>query len=96
VVTQEPRGTAVESLTEPDSMKYLEGLWTEIIGVSQVSGSDRFLDIGGNSLTLGIILKRVKSEKGVSLDPEPFFDPDRSSLAALAGQLDAAMANASS
>jgi hypothetical protein len=92
----EPTTPVERREAEPDSTKYLAALWTEIIGLSQVNPSDCFLDVGGNSLTLSLILKRVKSEKGVSLDPEPFFDPQRSSLAALAGQLDAALANASS
>lgn len=80
---------------ESDSASYLAALWSEIIGLEEVMLSDRFLDVGGNSLGLTLILSRIKSEMGVSMDPEPYFDPERSSLAALAEQLDAALANAS-
>jgi hypothetical protein len=104
----ESRNIAVESgvstglapLTEhrepdPDSKRYLAALWSEILGLEEVTLSDRFLDVGGNSMKLNIILNRIEAEKGVSLDAEPFFDPQRSSLAALAEQLDAILANTS-
>lgn len=80
---------------ESDSEKYLAGIWSEIIGLDEVTSSDRFLDVGGNSLTLTIILNRIMTERGVLLNGEPFFDPERSSLAAVAEQLDAALATAS-
>ncbi len=79
---------------ESGSERYLAALWSEVIGLEGVTASDRFLDVGGNSLTLNIILNRIRTEKGVSLDARPFFDSDRSSLAALAEQLDAASAKA--
>lgn len=72
-----------------ESEEYLASLWSEIVGVANVKGSDRFLDVGGNSLTLNVIVNRVRSERGVSLDPQLFFDDDRSSLESLAGELDA-------
>jgi hypothetical protein len=107
IVTGASRGAAVESggpaepaspadrrEPESDSERYIAAIWSEIIGLKKVTSSDRFLDIGGNSLTLTLILNRIKSERGVSMDGEPFFDPQRSSLAALAEQLDAALAAA--
>ena len=76
------------------SEKYLAAIWSEIIGLEKVLLSDRFADVGGNSLTLAIILKRIKAERGVLLEGEPFFDPERSSLAAVAEKLDATLAAA--
>jgi hypothetical protein len=87
-----PTPPAERSEPESGSERYLAVVWAEIIGLEEVTLSDRFLDIGGNSLTLNIILNRIRSERGVLLDAEPFFDPQRSSLAALAEQLDAALA----
>lgn len=69
--------------------KYMAALWLEIIGLEQVWLSDRFLDIGGNSLTLNVILKRVEKEKRVALPARQFFEPERSSLFEIARELDA-------
>lgn len=70
------------------SEKYLAALWSEIIGVDHVQLPDKFLDIGGNSLTLNIMLTRIKAETGAELDPQLFFDDDSSSLRELAKELD--------
>jgi hypothetical protein len=71
------------------SEKYLASLWREIIGLERVTLPDKFLDVGGNSLTLNIILNRIEKETGASVQPQLFFDPDRSSLFDLARELDA-------
>lgn len=70
------------------SEKYLASLWSEIIGLDKLTLPEKFLDVGGNSLTLNIVLSRIKSERGVSLEAELFFDPERSSVAYLARELD--------
>lgn len=68
--------------------KYMAALWLEIIGLDQIWLSDKFLDVGGNSLTLNVILKRVEKEKGAALPARQFFDPERSSLFEIARELD--------
>jgi hypothetical protein len=70
------------------SETYLAALWSEIIGIKRVMLSHRFLDVGGNSLTLNIIVNRIEKETGASLDPQLFFADDRSSLFELAKELD--------
>jgi hypothetical protein len=72
------------------SEKYLASLWAEIIGLdpNQVLLPHKFVEVGGNSLTLNIILNRIEVDKGVSLPAELFFDDERSSLIALAKELD--------
>lgn len=76
--------------------RYMASLWAEIIGVeSDLLPSDTFLSVGGNSLTLQVILTRICSELGVSLEPHLFFDSERSSLSHLARELDAVLAAAS-
>ncbi len=71
------------------SEKYIASLWREIIGLEQVSLPDKFLELGGNSLTLNIILTRIEAETGASIPAQLFFDPERSSLSDLAKELDA-------
>lgn len=70
------------------SEKYMAALWHEIVGLEQVQLADRFLDVGGNSLTLNVILKRVETEKGVLLKARQFFEPERSSLRDIAAELE--------
>jgi Phosphopantetheine attachment site len=75
------------------SEKYMASLWSEIIGLEQVSLPHKFLEMGGNSLTLNIILNRIGAEKGVSLNAQLFFDDERSSLFELAKELDVLLEN---
>lgn len=73
------------------SEKYLAALWAEIIGLdpNEILLPHKFLEVGGNSLTLNIILNRIEVETGAAIAPELFFDDDRSSLFELARELDA-------
>jgi hypothetical protein len=70
--------------------KYLASLWAEIIGLdqNQILLPQTFVAVGGNSLTLNIILNRIEADTGVSLGAELFFDDERSSLFELARELD--------
>ncbi|HEV3040689.1 MAG TPA: phosphopantetheine-binding protein [Candidatus Angelobacter sp.] len=77
------------------SEKYMASLWSELIGLDQVKLSDKFLDVGGNSLTLNIILTRIKAEKDVTIEPQLFFDDQKSSLFELSKRLDGLLQEAS-
>ena len=74
------------------SEKYMASLGKELIGLETVRISHTFLGVGGNSLTLNIILNRIETERGVALSPQQFFDDDKSSVLELAKALDAALA----
>ena len=75
------------------SEKYLSSLWSEVIGLDSVELSDTFLEVGGNSLTLQVILTRICTERGAELEPQLFFDPDTSSVSQLAKELDRLLEN---
>jgi hypothetical protein len=81
---------AQETNEEPQSSseRYMASLWAEIIGLERVARSHKFLDVGGNSLTLNVVINRIRLERGVRMAPEPFFDPEKSSVTELAKQLD--------
>jgi hypothetical protein len=85
-------GTAKSNQTASDSESYLASLWMEIIGIEQVLPDDRFLDLGGNSLTLNIVLKRIEKERAAKMPARIFFDPQTSSLSNLARTLDGLLA----
>jgi hypothetical protein len=73
-----------------DSERYMAALWIELIGLERVTLADTFLAAGGNSLTLNIILNRIQKERGVNLEPQQFFDDERSTLFELARALETA------
>jgi hypothetical protein len=70
------------------SEQYLASLWCEEIGVDAVGPDDTFLQVGGNSLTLKIVVNKVREQYGVLIDPQLFFQPDTSSLSQIAAELD--------
>lgn len=74
--------------------KYMAALWSEIIGIGadRVGLPHKFLEVGGNSLTLNLILTRIEAEKGAAMDAQLFFDDDRSTLFELAKELDLLLA----
>lgn len=74
------------------SEKYLAALWSELIGLERVTLPSKFLDVGGNSLTLNILLNRIEADTGAELDPQLFFEDETSSLYELARRLDEALA----
>lgn len=85
---QDQAPQAPELQPSSPSEKYLAALWSEIIGVDKVRLPHKFLEVGGNSLTLNLILTRIEAEKGAAMDAQLFFDDDRSSLFELAKELD--------
>ncbi len=70
--------------------KYMAALWVEIIGLEPdtVRLRDKFVEVGGNSLTLNIILNRIEADTGAAIPAELFFEDDSSSLSALASELE--------
>lgn len=74
--------------TAPASEEYLASLWCEAIGVDAVGPDDSFLQVGGNSLTLQVVVNKVRKQYGVLIEPRLFFQPDTSSLSQIAAELD--------
>lgn len=60
----------------------------DILGVQDVRPGDRFLDIGGNSLNLVRVLKRIQEKTGVRPGPRMFFDKTQSTAAAIGAAID--------
>lgn len=61
----------------------------DVIGVKNVGRDARFLDIGGNSLTLVQVLKQIQEKTGVTPSPRLFFDKSNSTVAAISAAIDA-------
>jgi len=76
------------SSTTTESERYLASLWCETIGIDAVDPGDTFLQVGGNSLTLQVIVNKVREQRGVLIEPRLLFQPDTSSLSQIAAELD--------
>ncbi|GAA1247403.1 hypothetical protein GCM10009665_43010 [Kitasatospora nipponensis] len=63
----------------------LAEIWQEVLGLDRVGVTDRFFDLGGNSLRAVQILSRIRSRLGVAVELEDLFA--RPTIAALARQL---------
>lgn len=70
--------------TETELKRILE----DVVGAKNLSSNARFLDIGGNSLNLVQVLKRIEDKFGVSPSPRIFFDKSRSTVAGISAALD--------
>ncbi|ALE82172.1 phosphopantetheine-binding protein [Pseudonocardia sp. HH130629-09] len=67
-----------------DAEKQLTEIWEQVLGRGGIGVSDRFFDLGGNSLRAIQILSQVRSQLGVELGPEMLFArPTIGALAAL-------------
>ena len=77
-----------DNRTASTTEQYLAALWCETIGVEAVEPDDTFLQLGGNSLTLQVIVNKVREQYGVLIQPRLFFQPETSTLARIAATLD--------
>jgi amino acid adenylation domain-containing protein len=78
----EPPSTATE--------KSLAAIWSEVLGVQEISADDSFFDIGGHSLKATRVINRVRRELGVELSMHELFR--RPTLRELAAAVDQAPA----
>jgi acyl carrier protein len=62
----------------------------ETLGLPSVSRTSRYVDLGGNSVSLYLIIERVKSEMGIDLEPQLFFHPTQSSIGDIAREINGA------
>ncbi len=60
------RGVPVSALDDPRE-DYLAAVWRDLVGVTHLSGSDNFFDIGGHSLLALEFTTRVHRETGAKL-----------------------------
>lgn len=54
--------------------KILSGLWCEVLKITPVSTNQRFLDLGGDSITATQLVSRVRQRLGVELSLLEFID----------------------
>ncbi len=65
----------------------LAGIWTQLLGVPQVSINDNFFELGGHSLLATQVISRIRTSFGAEISlPQLFESPN---LAALAAQIEA-------
>ena len=85
-----PTGSAAARETLPpqgDSEERLAVLWRDLLGVATIGRDDSFFDLGGHSLLVAKLLRRIEDEWGRRIGMAEFFRNHR--LAELAARIDA-------
>ncbi|WP_232310865.1 non-ribosomal peptide synthetase [Herbaspirillum autotrophicum] len=72
-----------------ETERQLAGIWAQVLNVAQVQREHNFFELGGDSI-LAIQVVSKANRQGVALTLNQIMDPDSSTLAALAAQVDAA------
>ncbi|MEH1030101.1 amino acid adenylation domain-containing protein, partial [Micromonospora profundi] len=91
----EPTPTTTEHIapTTPTE-QWLATTWQNLLNIDQISTTDNFFDLGGNSLHVTQLVARIRDRAGVTLHPHALFaDPTLERLAAVvdrAGDADTA------
>jgi amino acid adenylation domain-containing protein/non-ribosomal peptide synthase protein (TIGR01720 family) len=67
----------------------LAGIWTQLLGVKQVSIDDNFFELGGHSLLATQVISRIRTTFNVEISLPQLFES--ANLAALAAQIEIAM-----
>ncbi|TKC86273.1 hypothetical protein FAZ69_20680 [Trinickia terrae] len=62
----------------------LASIFCEILNLDRIDPDVGYLDLGGNSISLYLILEKVKERYAIDLDPQLFFKRETSSLRELA------------
>jgi hypothetical protein len=62
----------------------LLAIWREVLKSDTLGPRDQFLDVGGNSVSVFIILERLRSEHGATVDPGLFFQSEGASAEEIA------------
>jgi thioesterase domain-containing protein len=71
---------------EGDAERRLATIWREVLGVETIGRNDSFFDLGGHSLLVAKLLRRVEAEYGRKFSMAAFFQSYR--LAAMAARLE--------
>ncbi|MGV9967043.1 SDR family NAD(P)-dependent oxidoreductase [Streptomyces olivaceus] len=80
-----PSGPAVDRFPRPelaqqyvppsgDTQRALAELWGELLGVEGVGARDNFTDLGGTSLMVLQLVKRIREQFGVTVSPVTMFE----------------------
>ena len=65
----------------------LSEIWKEFLTLEKVNRDDKYLDLGGNSVALYLIVERIKEKYGFDIDPQIFFHPENSRLSDIASEI---------
>jgi surfactin family lipopeptide synthetase A len=87
---QEQLGEAAESPATATE-KSLAAIWSEVLGVEEISADESFFDIGGHSLKATRVINQVRREMGVEISMQELFR--RPTLRELAAAIDQAPAD---
>jgi amino acid adenylation domain-containing protein/non-ribosomal peptide synthase protein (TIGR01720 family) len=90
IAPQPAAGDQIGALTSTE--RAVQELWCEAFGVERVGVHDNFFELGGQSLLAARLVGQIRRRFAVELPLRSFFE--RPTVAAIAGQIDEAIANA--
>ena len=70
---------------EDRNERYVEGIWSELLGLEVLHATDNFIELGGHSLLTIRVIARIATETGVEFGPQDLFSR---TLGSMAGQID--------
>jgi amino acid adenylation domain-containing protein len=82
----EPAGKFEAARTATEEL--LAGIWSEVLGVKEVSIHDNFFDLGGHSLLATVLISRIRNAFHIELPLHVLFEAP--TLTELAGQIETA------
>jgi hypothetical protein len=69
----------------------LSAIWKEILELQDCPMDVNYVDLGGTSVSLYLIIERINQQWGLDFDPQFFFDPERATLRDISAELDLAL-----
>lgn len=63
--------------------KALATIWSEILGVDQISAEDTFFTVGGHSMLVPLLARRIRERMGVEISPRDCLANSLASLSAM-------------
>ena len=88
--SRSPEAVRDESLPAKDVERAIAAIWSSLLKVTRVRGSDDFFSLGGHSLLATQVISRIRASFGVEIPIEAMFE--RPTLAALVSSVESALA----
>ena len=74
-------------IEQSEEAQVLTRVVSDVLGIKEVDINDRYLDLGGNSVSLYLIIEKVNEMLDIDLNPQVFFDPECTQLKCIVAEI---------